>query len=437
MFAKPNLNDELIVECNEISYEGLGVVKFENFTIFVYDLFPGEKAKIKLFKTQSKIAFGYVLELLTKSSSRTNVLLNTVFSAPLINLKYSEQIKFKNDYLFNLLQRNLKTDLTQSGIYQEFTSSLAQYNYRNKIRYDLSFNSTREKLEAIEYFPKSKTKIPINNQKLNKQVLNDLLAQFLELINQVVLDKNKLNLYQTITLRTNNENKVSVLLKIHNDYDLPQKLVTKLQEIPNLIELSVEKKNQIKTIFQKEEFKLELNDKLFEIKQNSFFQINNEVASKIFDKVKKLNNNSYDYFIDLFCGVGVISILSALENQKVIGIDNEASSIQKAKQNALNNNLKDFKYICGDAFKIISKEYQNWKNPLFVVDPPRAGLGIDFVKWIAKQKIHNIIYISCDPRTLTRDLQEFEKQKYSIKKIQGFDMFPNTHHIETVVVLEK
>ncbi|RIV16970.1 23S rRNA (uracil(1939)-C(5))-methyltransferase RlmD [Mycoplasmopsis gallopavonis] len=436
MFLKPQINDHLVVTPREISYEGLGVVKFSNYTIFVYDLFPDEQAEIKIIKAQSKIAFARVVKFIKTSKDRINTFeSHNLDSAPLINLSYDKQIEFKQNYLQKLLTWNLDID---KSVIHNFISSPKIYNYRNKIRYKL--NLYNQELALFETIAKT------NQLKLAQNFIlvdNNLIQIIKELTKQIsdFFTKNqqeyKLKYFKEITGRINFENQVTILLEIEPLFDLPQKLINQIiknENLKKLIELVILKNKKTAKVISKKQFQMQLLDKRFIIDPLSFFQVNIEVASKIFELALTFKQEE-KLILDLFCGSGVIGQIAA-QNEEILGIDIDLNAIDRAKQNAKLNKFTNAKYYTGDVFKTIANLKVDCSNSFLILDPPRAGLGEKLVNWIIDQKFKKLIYISCDPRTMTRDLKQLEKSNYKITYVQGFDMFPNTSHIETLVIIE-
>ncbi|WAM02161.1 23S rRNA (uracil(1939)-C(5))-methyltransferase RlmD [Mycoplasmopsis felis] len=429
------MNKKVILKCSEISYEGLGVSREFSKPIFVPNFFIDEIAEVIITKEYSKYAFGKVNKLIIKSKHRNNNELLCFNSAPLINLSYNEQIKQKSTYLINLLSRNLGIEST---LISDFLPSSEIYNYRNKRKYPLY--TKENKLYFGEYINDSQI-INQNQDNLiqNKENLNKTLRIIINKINNYTQEYkkyNNLNFFKEITLRINNKNQTQVLIKIHKEFDIPKTLLNDLYDINNLIELNIQKEESILNLFQKEPFIMKLNYMDFKVNIDSFFQINDFISSKIFKLIKnKIKKYKFQTFIDLFCGVGVISQLSCDINQNIIGVDITRSSVHNAILNAKNNKFTHFKYLVGDAFEKIKQENIDYTNSLVIIDPPRSGLNSKLIEWLLKFKY--IIYISCDPRTLTRDLKQFLSYNFKINYIQGFDMFPNTFHVETVVFLEK
>ena len=176
-------------------------------------------------------------------------------------------------------------------------------------------------------------------------------------------------------------------------------------------------------------------DYKFLVSLPSFFQINDSVTPLLYGKVKEyLNPTKEDVILDLYCGTGTIGIFVSDSCKKVIGIEKCKEAIIDAKENAKLNHVTNIEFICGDA-GVETKKLKE-KPTSIIIDPPRSGLNKETIDIILKLEPTKIVYVSCDPMTLVRDLNIL-KEKYEIKEITPFDMFPNTYHVENVCLLLK
>ncbi|MFV8474990.1 23S rRNA (uracil(1939)-C(5))-methyltransferase RlmD [Mycoplasma sp. Z663] len=427
-------NQIIEVTCSELSYEGLGTSRDENgYAIFTSDLFPGEKAKVQLLKVNSKFAFAKVSELLVPSLMRNAEKQDCINSAPLINLNYQEQIKFKDQYLSKLLAWNLGPEVLEN--YVTFTPSPVINSYRNKVRYPFIIQESQ--LFVAEYDIKSNNLHLANNFSQNSQAINLTINYLLDVLNNYYLVNNKqkhLIFYEEITLRANKQNEISLALKINSDYDLPAKLLAKIQQYQAIVDFNIIKNDKIINLYCTKPFTMALNNMQFNCNINSFFQINSEMAEIIFTKIHKIVTSIPNkVLLDAYCGVGVIGQLVGGDKQ-IIGSDIVSSSILDAKINAQHNQINGQYYI-GDAGTVFKKQVKNLQDTILILDPPRSGITQEFITWIKQNQIDNVVYMSCDPKTLVRDLKDLASN-YNISYVQGFDMFPNTPHIETVVLLK-
>ncbi|VEU58835.1 class I SAM-dependent RNA methyltransferase [Mycoplasmopsis gallinacea] len=434
-----NLNNQVLtLKIEKITYEGLGQATLENgHKIFVYNAFTNEVVKAKIIKSNSKFSFALVEEFIEQNKSiRNEKSYNCVSSNPLINLRYEYQIELKQHYLQTLFLRNLNLD---PNVLHSFYGAKNIYNYRNKATYPLFVD--QNKLRYGEYRAKSNILINTDNLVLNQKSINQVLLKIVNLIN-LEFDHSHLDNFKEIILKTNNNNETIVCLKVIGQIDFSDHFLSKTKEIRNLIQFKIVNLDTSKEAltWTKKSFIISLLNKKFSVLDKSFFQINNEIASIMFSKIKeKISSLNQKVIVDLFCGVGTIGQLVSEESMSIFGVDIEEQSIFLANKNALKNNFTKAFYEAEDVFK--SKELEkhlNSDDSFVILDPPRSGLNDALIDLIAKKGVKNIAYMSCDPRTLVRDLKRFtEVYNYKIDFVQGFDMFPNTYHIETIVFMHK
>ncbi|QCZ36612.1 23S rRNA (uracil(1939)-C(5))-methyltransferase RlmD [Mycoplasma nasistruthionis] len=425
---KYQVGDSFEVQCNELTYQGYGAIRLENYSLFIKDLFPNEKALIKLDSVFNNYAFGSVIKHLTTSPNRNNTQFNCVDSAPLVNLNYKAQIEFKNQYFLNLLKRNLKNDFN----YVDFQGSSKIFNYRNKVVYPLFI--VRNKLQIGEIASKSHDLSIANNTIQNQKIINKIINQVLNLLNQQY-KAFELKNFKQLTVRCNEKNQVILAIKTSDKFTFSPEFMDKLNQIESLIEFYQLKENKTNLLINKEPLIITLNDKKFMISIDGFFQINLNMASFIFKLISKYNLQfNTKYLIDAFCGAGVISQIIN-NNQIIVGNDIVQSSIDTAKLNAKLNKIDNTNYYQTDNFESFQQVIKDFSDVSLILDPPRAGIDQKSIDWILKNKPKYITYMSCDVKTLVRDLQKLE-QSYKVQHIQGFDMFPNTPHIEALTIME-
>jgi 23S rRNA (uracil1939-C5)-methyltransferase len=191
-----------------------------------------------------------------------------------------------------------------------------------------------------------------------------------------------------------------------------------------------------KILWGKKEITEYIDDVRFDIPYNSFFQINPGTTLQVYDFIKNhLKRNSR--VIDAYCGLGSIGIYIADKADKVIGIERDAGSIEAAEKNKTLNGKDNCDFFAGDVEQDIEEYISKYDIDTVIFDPPRKGLNRNIIDIIAAASIHNVIYVSCNPSTQIRDIDHFEQKGYGVKQIQPFDMFPQTYHIENVVLMEK
>lgn len=436
LLKQTNLFKDQILEltCRELSFEGLGTTRVNNYPILVNNFYPGEIAKVKIEQVYAKYAIGKIIDFIKYSSERSENQYTNIDAMPLVNLEYTKALKYKQIYLETLFKRNFEYFKLNTII-----ASQKVFNYRNKVKYPLKV--VKNTLVLASYVKNTNDlNFDTANLILNNPNLNQSLKLILDYLNNYYFQNQKLahlKFFKTILIRINELNDVQIGFELKTEYDLPKKLITKLLEIDKIIEIYVWKNFSYQKIASKKDFYLTLNNKSFKLNLNSFFQINNDVAKNIFDLVKEINDAKFTKLLDLFCGAGVISTLVAKESQEILGIDIVKEAIIDAKFNAKKNNLKHH-FVAKDIFKendVLKPFLDN--STLTIIDPPRSGLNTDLINLLGRNNILNLIYISCNPRTLVRDLKDFINNGYKVNYIQPFDMFPHTFHLELVCFITK
>ena len=398
---------------NEIKIEkldntGRGICYVNDKITFVENALPDEIVNIKITKESKKYNEAEVVEYIKTSPKRVKPLCpfyNECGGCNLLHLSYEDTLKYKKEMIESILSKyaNYKNIIDVYG-------SPKQVNYRNKI-------TLKVKDGNIGYY-KNKTHDII---KIN----HCYLAQ--DSINRFISDINLLNVKNgEIIIRSNYNNELLISIKSPSTVN------------PDII--AIKKKHKLvgiilndKTIYGEPSFIEIINKQFFTVSYDSFFQINREVCSIIFDMIlKEINDN--DTILDLYCGVGTLGINACKKAKKAYGIEIVKNAILNAITNSKINKRDNIYYMLGKVEDNLSKI--NDKIDTIIVDPPRAGLDPKTKQTILEFKANKIIYVSCDPMTLARDLKELSSI-YNIKQVTSLDMFPYTEHIETYCVLEK
>lgn len=319
-------------------------------------------------------------------------------------LPYDETISLKKDNLKKLLDKN---KIVYSNI--NVIKNKNYFNYRNKISLKI--------VDGIIGFYEDKSNIitKIDNCLIAKDEINRLI--------KIIPSFNILNGFITIRCNYNNELLIIIDTKDKVSYDF--EMLKRDFKIAGVVVNN-------KTVLNDNFFFDKINSTLFKVSFNSFFQVNNYCAGKIFDIIEN-NINSSDDVLDLYSGVGTLSITAAKKPRNVIGIEVIKNAVLNSLVNKDINKLKNVEFILGDVPKVLSK-LNNCFNT-FIFDPPRAGLDKFTINYTLNRKPDKIIYVSCNPVTLVRDLS-YLQGAYIITNINLIDMFSYTHHYECVVILK-
>lgn len=385
------------VKCERLNDQGSGVCYYGGKVVFVPELLPGEEANIMLIKEKKNYMEGKVVEYLSYSKDRINPL------CPYLNcgcqvksLSYDKQLIYKQEKVKNILKKF--SGLT--GVVSDIIKCDNINFYRNKITLKVN--------KKVGYY-KNKTNnfLPINSCAIASEKANEII----KVLN--ILDLSKVN---EIVIKTFNE--TMIIIDGTLDY-------TKLKKYADSIYMN----NHL--VYGMEYIETKLFDLTFKISKNSFFQVNTSMIETLYKTAIDLVKNE-NTVLDLFCGTGTISLILSKYFKKVIGIELNEEAVKCANINKKINNINNVEFICGDANKVC----KNLKADVVFVDPPRSGLSKDGINNILNINPNSIVYISCDPITLSRDLNVL-KEKYNVVKVIPVDLFPNTYHIENIAFLKK
>ena len=396
--------------------EGAGVAKINGIIVFVPKALVGEKLRVRIIEIKKNFARGKIVEILEKSSNRITPSCPYYQECGGCNLRHQtkeENLKFKKEKVETALKKIGKIDVVVDDIVPFFKEN----NYRNKV----SFKVENDRIGF--YGEGTYQLINVENCMLAENEINNALTVIRNYI------KNYENEIKTITIKYGNAAK-DILIDIFstNTHDI------------DILEYLDKNINNLKTVifngnvvFGNGYIKQISNGLMFNCSSKSFFQVNSNQAEKLYETAISLAKLSKeDIVLDLYCGTGTITSIIASFVKKVIGIEIVNDAIIDAKCNLEINGIQNVKFICGDATKEISKIKE--KIDVIFVDPPRKGMDRKAIAIMKKLSPKKIIYISCNPVTLSRDLN-YLNDLYDVKKVIPFDMFPNTSHVECVSLL--
>lgn len=444
-------NKEYIVDIIDNGYEGEGIAKIDNYTIFISGAIKGEKVKILIVKVNSSHSFGKIIDIIEKSNSRVESDCNTYKRCGGCNLrhmKYEDTLELKRKNVQNLIDKTLK----QKVKVKDTIGMEKPFFYRNKAQYPIGYNTNGDIVIGV-YAERSHEIIELTSCAIQMPI-SEQIAKFII----TFMKENKISAYNEKTrkgairhivikvgLRTNEVMCILVTneRKIPKEDRLIESLKSKFSNIKTIVKninqrsTNVIMGNENVILYGNGYIQDRLGNFIFNISPLSFYQINPIQTEKLYNlAINKANLTKEDIVLDLYCGIGTIGTFASPYVRQVYGIEIVEQAIEDAKRNAELNKIDNMKLYCGDVEqvldKVLSKEATR-PNVVFV-DPPRKGLDKHTINNIIRLKPERFIYISCNPATLVRDLKEFE-ELYEIKEIQTLDMFPYTSHIETVTLL--
>lgn len=445
-------NEKYVVDIIDNGFEGEGIAKIDGLTVFVPGSIKGEKCEILIVKVLASHAYGKIVNIIEKSENRKEsdcATYKRCGGCSLRHMTYESTLKLKRQVVQNLVNKGLKKKVEVL----ETIGMENPYNYRNKAQYPVGLNSEGQP-EVGVFAQRTHTIIPIQtcliqteiSQKIAKTILNFVKEKNIQVYNE----ENQKGLLRHIVIKVGKyTNQVMCILvvndsKFNQEQELVKLLCEKYPEIKTIVK-NINNKNT-NVILGKENINLygngyiedKLGEYIFKISPMSFYQVNPVQAEILYTTaINQANLDKNDILFDLYCGIGTIGIFASKYVNKVYGIEIIPQAIEDAKENAKINDVKNIEFICGDvevAFdELINKE--KIVPSAIIVDPPRKGLDNKTVENIAKIKPAKLVYISCNPATMVRDLTKLENI-YNIKAIQPVDMFPWTNGVESITILE-
>lgn len=385
---------------------GRGIAYIDDKVVFVPKTIVDDIVDIKIMIEKKKYSIAKVNEIINPSKLRIPFkcpYFDICGGCSLQNVEYRIELEYKLQKINNLLKKN-KIDYQVKDIIK----SAKRYNYRNKVSLKIEDN-------IIGYYEKDTHNIvEINKCFLLNDAINDVIDDLprLSIINGSVIIRSNLKGELLLIIYTDKLNKDGI------------KYLVNKHRISGIV-------LNDKCIFGSDFLVDKIDDYKFKISYNSFFQVNPYICKELFKIVKDYTKDANN-LIDLYSGVGTLSIVAKENASSVLGVEIIDNAAINAKTNAMLNGVSNISFIASDTNKIIS--YLEGKD-FVIVDPPRSGLTSKVIEGIKKYQVKNILYVSCDPNTLMRDLNLLLTD-YKIIEFKLLDMFPNTYHVESVCVLE-
>ncbi len=384
-----------------LDHEGKGIGNIDGKIIFVPNTLPNEEVSVEITKEKTNYLEGEVSEILKPSSLRVKSVCpyyNKCGGCSYMHVNLNDEESIKTNIVKNIFKKYANLEINPTFI------SSKEYNYRNKIELKIENNNWGY------YNASSHDFIKIDNCLIAKDSINKLIK-----------NKDLFNIKNgEIIIRSNYNDELLIKINTEDNYNID---IDRLKNNHKIIGIIVNNK----LIYGEDYFYERVGGYIFKVNINSFFQVNLDILNEVFNIIKKGNLGNV---VDLYCGVGTLGI--AVNKDKLYGIEIIPEAIKDAIKNAKINNQNNI-YMLGDSSNI--KEINDEINTI-IIDPPRSGLNKQTLDNILKINPEIIIYMSCNPITLARDMFEI-KQKYDIHNCYILNMFPRTKHIETVCLLNR
>lgn len=441
------------VQIIDINHTGQGLAKIDNFVVFINGAITGDRVKIIITDSKKNYATGKIIDIVKPSKKRIShpcKYFEQCGGCQLMHMDYKEQLTYKKNRLINEFKR-AKVNFNELFV-NETMGMDDPYRYRNKTAFSVS--SKNNKIQIGPYRQGTYETVDIDACLLQTKD-SDYLIKVLK----VLLEKYKISAYdnktgkgiiRNIVIRNNRANELMLIMvttaeNFQNKDLLVEELLSLCPNIKTIVQnindkvtnLAMGRKNI--TLYGQGTIVDMIDDLTFTISPETFFQINPLQTEKLYKTaIEYANIGEDDICFDIYCGIGTISLMAAKRAKKVYGVELVEQSILNAKENAKINNIRNTEFYAGKAEHILPKLYkQNIKADIIIADPPRIGCEKQVIDTIISMSPSKVVYVSCNPSTLARDIKLLEQGGYILKNAQPIDMFPWSVHTEVVVLLQK
>lgn len=392
----------MIVKIDKLSHDFRGISRINDKALFIPSVLPEEVVDVRITIDKKNYSIGKAMNIITESSNRRKSIcpyFDTCGGCSTGYIKYDKALVYKKESAIDIMKRYAGYDVNP-----EIISNYKEYGYRNKIGLKV-FNGN----------------VSLTEEESNNLVNIDKCYLVNDNINKVIDSLSKLDLTGINDIVIKGTNEIMVILNGDTDRDM---IINSLKGMAKSIVLNDE------VIYGNDYITINVDKYKYAVYPKSFFQVNTDMISKLYDKVKEAAGKG-ESLLDLYCGAGTIGIYLADNFNRVRGIEINSDAVEGANLNKKINDIGNISFECKRASDINSINEE-----VVVVDPPRGGLDKTTTELLCDSNVKRIVYVSCNPITLARDVNVL-KSKYELKDITLFDMFPNTKHVESVCLLEK
>ena len=447
------LEKNKIYEAEIVDYtsEGQGVAKIEGCAVFIPNAIFGEICRVRIEKAAKTWASGKIVEIISRSPHRVNrdcPVAKLCGGCSFRHMDYEEESRLKAERVRSCLNRIGGENLEEVPILAAPTCD----GYRNKAQYPVS----SRKGKAYAGFFRAGTHDVVENKRClilpeEMDLVKDLVMDYVNQFRITVYDETAhRGLLRHIYVRRGAVSQQVLVCLVVNGRKLPHvpELVERLKTVPGFtsLVLSINEKpgntilgNEFITLYGPGFIEDTLCGLKFRLSHRSFYQVNHHQAQRLYEAaITQAQITEKDLVLDLYCGVGTITLCMAKAAGKVIGVEVIEQAVQDAKENAIRNGIENAEFFCGDAGQAaLELEKQGIRPDVIVVDPPRKGLNGDTIEALHRMNPRRIVYVSCDPATLARDVALLKERGFTLQNAQAADLFPRCAHVETVITLSR
>lgn len=449
-----NIYEEYEVGIDDYCADGNGICHIKGYTVFVPEAIKGDRLKIMIVKTKPKIGYGVISEIIELSEYRVEErcpYFKKCGGCQIMYMNYDGQINYKKDIITGAMKKigtfgNFKLD--------EFIRAESDERYRNKMTFPVGMSESGEPVCGF-YAMKTHDVVPLGDciigNEMNESIINTVLDYVKEYKVPVYDEKEHKGIIRRVFIRcAKNTDEIMVVI-CANARSLPHEealysALAKLSDRIKSVVLNINLRHanfalgdENRVLYGKDRINDILCGIKFKISASSFFQVNPVQTELLYKKAMEYADlTGEETVMDVYCGIGSISLCAAKRAKNVIGIELVKSAVEDARNNAIDNKIDNVKFYSATAEKMVPKLIARGIRPDVVfLDPPRRGSDEKTLEAITRAKPEKIVYISCNPATLARDARYLREHGYKLIKSAGVDMFPNTIHVETITLLQR
>ena len=444
-------NDELIIDIESYGYEGEGVGRAEGIPVFVPFAAKGDKARVRIVKTAKSYAFGKIMEILESSRERVQApcpAFGKCGGCSIMHIEYAKQLELKQERVADCMRKIGKLECEVLPV----IPSEKQLGYRNKVQLPIG---AKEKPFAGFYAARSHRIVKNEGCFLQNEESSIVVPAFLAWMEEKNIsaynEGTGKGLVRHLFVRvgeTAKEGKQLLVMPVINGDKLPEEndLAEKMKKLGvTSLCVNVNKKNsnvilgdKTQVIYGSGVVSDTLCGNVFDISPESFYQVNRPQAEKLYNIAMDMADiKKTDTVYDLYCGAGTITLCTARRAGKVYGIEIVPEAVENAKRNAKKNGVDNVEFLCGDVAQTVMELKKIAKPDTVILDPPRKGCDNAMLELLSELAPEKIVYISCNPATLARDMAYFCDNGYIHGAVQPVDLFPQTSHVECVVLMSR
>ncbi len=481
-----NKNDEFELEITDLGSTGEGIGKIDGYTLFVKDALIGDKVRVKVMKTKKNYGYARMLEIIEPSEYRVESecpVARQCGGCQLQHCSYEKQLSWKEEKVANCLRRIGGVPVYTEEKYRKYKNAEEQQNaentaesktpiimepilrmdkpvhYRNKAQFPVGYDKDGNPVAGF-YAGRTHSIIPqtdcLIQHECNKQIVETVL-EFMKKYNVTAYDEKKnRGIVRHILTRVGKATGEVMVCLVINAKKLPysEEFVEMIKncginlEIKSItVNINRENTNvilgeKVETLYGQSYIEDYIGDIKYRISPLSFYQVNPEQTKKLYQTALEFADIKEGEVVwDLYCGIGTISLFMAREAAKVCGVEIVPQAIEDAKQNAKLNNITNAEFFVGAAEDVVPTQYEKsggrLRADVVTLDPPRKGCDEKLIDTVVKMAPSRIVYVSCDPGTLARDVKVLTDKGYEVKRVRACDMFGGSFHVETVVLLSQ